>query len=138
MVYAVAPRCTAKIDSNVSITIALLAPPPPCATSCINLALVQLCLLSKAVDSAALNCNNTTDGTPAGSWLTVSGAGNIRSIVLPAGYGLGAQTRACSSIGDCLEAVGADGENIDAVDNYVYVKPVRSSTNNDNLIVVAP
>jgi len=138
MVYAVAPRCTAKIDTNVSITIALLAPPPPCASSCINLLLVQVCLLSQAVDSTALNCNNTTDGSPAGSLLTVSGDPTVRSIVLAASYRLGTQARPCTGIADCLESVAGNNENIDATDNYVYVKPVRSSTNNDSLVIVSP
>ncbi len=111
MVYAVAPRCTARLVPTAAPT---------------------------AIDAPSLNCNNTADGTPPGSWLTVSGTGGIHSAVLPASYRLGAQARPCAGFADCLEVVGASNENIDAVDNYTYVKPVRSAANNDNLVVVAP
>jgi hypothetical protein len=132
MVYAVAPRCTARIDTNVSLNIALLAPPPPCATSCINLILVQACLLSQDVNAGALSCDNTS----AGGYLNVGGTGSIRAIVLPASYRLAGQNRPCAAMNDCLETVAGNNENIDA-DN-TYIKPVRSAANNDNLVVVAP
>jgi type II secretory pathway pseudopilin PulG len=132
MVYAVAPRCTPKINTGL-ISIALLAPPPVCATGCINLVLVQICLFPQSVDTSVLNCNNTA----AGPYLTVSGVGGIESIVLPASYRLGGQSRPCNAVTDCLESVAGNNENIDS-DNFVYVKPVRSSTNNDSLVIVSP
>jgi hypothetical protein len=139
MVYAVAPRCTARIRNNFSLTIALLAPPPPCSSGCINLILLQLCLISKGVDAAYLGCKNTVDGSPADSWLTVGGTANVRAIVMPASYPLtGQPARPCAGIANCLEAVGVSNENIDGVDNYVYAKPARSPTNNDTLVIVAP
>lgn len=131
MVYAVAPRCTARIEFNVDITISILASPPACSIGCIGLPpLLQVCTLSQAVDTGTLNCAN------AGGYLTADGANNVRAIVLPASYRLGAQNRPCANMSDCLEVVSGNNENIDA-DN-TYMKPVRSATNNDNLVVVAP
>ncbi len=131
MVYAVAPRCTPKINTGL-ISIALLAPPPVCATGCINLVLAQICLFPQSVDPSVLNCNNTA----AGPYLTVSGVGGIESIVFAASYGLGGQSRPCNTITDCLESVGGNSENIN--NDTFYVKPVRSNTNNDSLVIVSP
>ena len=133
MVYAVAPRCTPKVNTTI-ISLALLAPPPVCATGCIVIPFVfQLCLFPQAVDSSVLNCSNTT----AGPFLTVDGVGGIEAAVLAASYSLGGQSRPCNTATDCLESVAGNNENID-VDNYVYTKPVRSSTNNDSLVIVNP
>jgi hypothetical protein len=141
MVYAVAPRCTARILTDYTVSILASDPPPPCSVGCIPFGGSQICTLSKAVDPATLNCNNTFDGAPPGSWLTISGpsgTSGIYSLVLPASYPISPQlNRPCSTVADCLELVGTSNENIDA-DNYVYVKPVRSATNNDNLVIVAP
>jgi len=136
MVYAVAPRCTPSITN----TLLWLGTQPPCSLLCIGpIAGLYACLLPDTIDTnpAVLNCNNTAAGT---AWLTVTGVpGSHEALVMPASYRLGAQpVRPCNTIADCLEAVGASTENIDATDNFVYVKPVRSATNNDNLIVVGP
>lgn len=143
VVYAVAPRCTPKMVTNL-ISIDLSDPQPQCALSCTTAfvppLVVQLCLVVSSVDPGAADCNNTTDGSPPGSLLTVGSTGSVRSIVAPASWPqtTPAQVRPCVAIGDCLEAVGASTENIDASDNYVYVRPVRSPTNNDTLLIVAP
>jgi len=129
MVYAVAPRCTPKVNITL-LSLALLAPPPVCASGCIVIPFVlQLCLFPQTVDTSVLNCSNTT----AGPFLTVDGVGGIEAAVFAASYSLGGQSRPCNNAADCLESA----ENID-VDNYVYVKPVRSSTNNDSLVIVSP
>jgi type II secretory pathway pseudopilin PulG len=130
IVYAVAPRCTPRLLTSLLA----IGFGQPCALLCI----LGICVVPTSIDAGSLNCNNTADGSPAGSWLTVSGTGSVRAIVMPASYVLAAQSRPCNSIGGCLEAVGADSENIDVTDNYVYVTPVRSANNNDNLVIVAP
>jgi len=85
------------------------------------------------IDVALSNCNNTG----AGPYLTVNGVGNnIQSLVFSASYRLGVQARPCNTITDCLEAVNGNNENIN--DDYVYMKPLRASTNNDSLVIVAP
>ncbi|MFL6579683.1 MAG: hypothetical protein ACJ8G2_02985 [Burkholderiales bacterium] len=85
------------------------------------------------IDVALSNCNNTS----AGPYLTVNGIGNnVQSIVFSASYRLGVQARPCNTITDCLEAVNGNNQNID--NDYVYMKPLRSSTNNDGLVIVAP
>ena len=136
MVYSVAPRCTPRV-TNAIISIGVA---PPCALSCLGPILgLYTCIIPNAIDATRLDCGNLT--TPAvGAYLTVNGVStaSIESIVMPASYRLGAQVRPCNSISDCLETVGGDNENIDAVDNYTYVKPVRSSANNDNVVVVRP
>jgi len=129
MVYAVAPRCTPKVNTSL-LSLALLAPPPVCATGCIVIPFIlQLCLFPQTVDASVLNCSNTT----AGPFLTVDGVGGIEAAVLAASYSLGGQPRPCNTAANCLESA----ENIDA-DDYIYVKPVRSSTNNDSLVIVSP
>jgi hypothetical protein len=129
MVYAVAPRCTPKVNTTL-LSLALLAPPPVCASGCIVIPFVlQLCLFPQTVDTSVLNCSNTT----AGPYLTVDGVGGVEAAVLAASYSLGSQSRPCNNAADCLESA----ENIDA-DDYIYVKPARSSTNNDSLVIVGP
>ncbi|MEO8163771.1 MAG: hypothetical protein ABI619_00110 [Betaproteobacteria bacterium] len=133
MVYAVAPRCTPKINTSI----VAVAVQPSCALLCVGPAFgLYACVMPTSIDSTVLDCNNTA----AGPYLTVTGIGaSLQSIVLPASYRLGIQpARPCNAIGDCLEAVNGDTENIDSPDNYIYVKPVRSSTNNDSLVVVGP
>lgn len=132
MVYAVAPRCTPKITT----TLLDIATQPSCALSCAGpIAGLYTCIMPDTIDNSVLDCTNTT----AGPFLTVNGIGSsIQSVVLSASYGLAQPPRPCSEIGDCLESVNGDDENIDLVDNYVYVKPVRSSTNNDSLVIVSP
>lgn len=133
MVYAVAPRCTPKITT----TLLSIAPPPSCALACVGpIAGLYSCIMPDTIDNSVLDCTNTT----AGPYLTVNGIGSsIQSVVLSASYGLGTQpARPCNVIGDCLESVNGNNENIDATDNYVYVKPVRSSMNNDSVVIVSP
>jgi type II secretory pathway pseudopilin PulG len=130
IVYAVAPRCTPRLV----ISLLAIGGGQPCALTCI----LGLCLVPTSIDAGSSNCNNTADGSPAGSWLTVGGTGSVRAVAMSASYVLGAQNRPCNSIGDCLETVSGSSENIDATDNYVYVNPARSSDNNDNLVIVAP
>ena len=133
MVYAVAPRCTPKVNTTL-LSLALLAPPPVCASGCIVIPFVlQLCLFPQTVDTSVLNCSNTT----AGPFLTVNGVGGVEAAVFAASYSLGGQSRPCNTVTDCLESVAGNNENID-VDDYVYIKPVRSSTNNDSLVIVSP
>lgn len=136
MVYAVAPRCTPRVTTSL----VTLGSVPPCALTCLGpIAGLYACLMPNTIDASALNCGYTT--TAAGSaYLTVNGltTASVEAIVMPAGYRLGAQARPCNSISDCLETVGGDNENIDAPDNYTYAKPVRSSSNNDNVVVVRP
>jgi hypothetical protein len=135
VVYAVAPGCTPKINS-IFQTLAPTDPQPPCAFSCPTSGF-RTCEVVQSIDASASNCNN-----PPGALLTVNGDPTIRAIVMPASYRLVVmgvtQARPCNTISQCLEAVsGANpNENIDA-DN-VYVKPVRSATNNDSLVIVAP
>jgi hypothetical protein len=132
MVYAVAPRCTPKITSISEIH----ATPPACALSC-GSGPPYTCDMpsTMTIDASVLNCVDVSR-----AFLTVTGiSSTIESLVLPASYRLGAQpARPCSSISDCLESVGADNQNIDSPDNYQYVKPVRSSGNNDSLVIVSP
>jgi hypothetical protein len=125
--YAVAPRCTPELQTTL-LSLAIGSPQPACALWCLNILFIQLCLVPTSVDPGSLACNNTG----AGSWLTVSGTGGIRSVVMPAGHRLGTQVRPCAGLADCLE----DAENTDADDTYV--RPVRSATNSDTLTVVAP
>lgn len=142
VIYAAAPRCTPKIDSTTTTTTSwflwLLN-----LGGCIDLSFILpppfnfLCPLTTttttyAIDPAALNCNNTTAGSPAGSWLTVDSTSNIESILLPAGPGLGTQVRSCTNLANCLE----DAANTDG--NYIFTQPRRTPTNNDNLVVVRP
>jgi type II secretory pathway pseudopilin PulG len=133
MVYAVAPRCTPKINT----ALLSIGTQPACALSCTGPILgLYTCIMPDTIDTSVLDCSNTA----AGPYLTVSGIGSsIESVVLPASYRLGAQpARPCSTISECLETVSGNNENIDATDNYAYVKPVRSSSNNDNLVIVGP
>jgi hypothetical protein len=133
MVYAVAPQCTPKIVI-ASMTFATGTPTPPGACNCVVGPLTTTCE-SPTIDTTASNCNNTA----AGPLLTVSGNPNVQAIVMPASYTLAGQVRPCTTIAECLEAVSGSNENIDPVDNYVYVKPVRSpNSNNDNLAIVGP
>jgi len=130
MVYAVAPRCTPNIDTSW----VWVGTQSICALSCLGPIFgLYICLMPNSIDGSSLGCNNTSAST---SYLTVNGiGGSIESIVMPASYRLGTQpARPCGAASDCLE----DAENADAIDNYTYVKPVRSGTNNDSLIVVRP
>jgi hypothetical protein len=68
--------------------------------------------------------------------LTVGSDTTIKAAVMPASYRLGSQVRPCATITDCLEVVGSSNENIN--NDNVYVRPVRSATNNDSLVVVDP
>jgi hypothetical protein len=133
MVYAVAPRCTPKINTGVIS----VGTQPPCALLCLGPILgLYACVVPTSVGVAELDCSNTT----AGPYLTVNGTStSIESIVMPASYRLGTQpARPCNSISDCLESISGDDENIDAIDNYVYTRPVRSTSNNDNLVIIRP
>jgi hypothetical protein len=129
IVYAVAPRCTPRMTTNLL----WLGTASACAVGgCLGPIFgLYACLVPVALDPSANNCNNS------GSYLTVSGATNVQSIVFAASYGFGGQSRPCNSITDCLETVGGNNENIDT-DNYIYVKPLRSTANNDTLLTVAP
>ena len=119
MVYAVAPRCTPRLGTFISPSeiLGLGCDPLPSG------------LFHCGISPDSLNCNNTA--TP--SYLTVSGDGAIRALIMSAGSGLHGQARPCATASTCLE----DAENIDA-DDFIYVKPARSSNNNDGLVVVAP
>jgi len=131
MVYSVAPRCTPAFNSSWI----WVATAPTCALACTGpFSGLYLCLVATSLNSAGANCSNTG----AGSYLTVDGVSNVESLVFSAGSAAAGQTRPCSAIGDCLETVNGDDENIDSPDNYSYVKPSRSSTNNDTLVIVAP
>ncbi len=125
-VYAVAPRCT----PGYSTQLLFLGTQDPCSLWCIPIFGSYLCLLPNAMNLATLNCANTA----AGGYLTVNGvSSSVEALVMSAGRRLGTQpARPCSTMSGCLE----DAENVNA-DN-VYVTPVRSSTNNDGLVVIGP
>jgi type II secretory pathway pseudopilin PulG len=130
-VYAVAPRCTPKITT----TIIAIASQPACALACFGpLFGLYACVMPNTIDNTVLDCNYTS----AGPYLTVNGVGtNIQSIVFSASFRLGAQPpRPCNTVADCLESVNGNNENIN--NDFVYMKPARSSTNNDSLVIVAP
>ena len=126
MIYAVAPRCTPALTPSGTTS---------CASSCTG-----------ATGGPGWTCPDYTIGVPAqncnnvaaGPYLSIDGSPMYQAAIFAAGHGVSGQARPCGAIVDCLEAVGASNENIDAVDNYAYVKPVRSATNNDNLVIVAP
>jgi hypothetical protein len=137
ILYAVAPRCTPKIDSTTTTTTTTNYYPWPTNTGgCFPwLFGFWICPLTSTtttttynLDSSALDCNNTV--TP--NWITVGASNNIHAILLPSGPAIPTQTRSCTNMGNCLE----DAENING--NQIFVKPIRSSVNNDNLVVVAP
>jgi len=130
VVYAVAPRCTPKLFTNIAwLGSQSVCSVLPCVGPILGL---YLCFMPTVIDATGSNCANTA----AGPYLSVNGvSSSIESIVMSASYALGAQpARPCSAASECLE----DAENGDAIDNYTYVKPVRSATNNDGLIVVRP
>jgi hypothetical protein len=129
MIYAVAPRCTPLI----TLTGTVISLSGTC-TGCTPWFFGGWLCPTYSISLPSLNCANTI----AGPYLTIEGSATYHAAVLPAGYGYSTQTRPCTTIENCLEAVGANTENIDTPDNYIYVKPIRSSTNNDNLIIVAP
>jgi hypothetical protein len=134
MVYAVAPRCTPDFDTGL-LSLALGAPQPACALWCLNILFVQVCLLPQTLNASVQNCTNAGSASD----LTVTGMGSsYEALIMAPSYRLGSQNRPCSGIADCLEAVAGNNENIDGTDNYTYVKPLRSSTNNDNQVIVAP
>jgi hypothetical protein len=125
--YAVAPRCTPRVTTGL----VWLGSESVCAIAgCLGPILgLYACVLPNTINSFALNCNNTS----AGGYLTVNGTGSIQAILISASYKLGTQVRPCNSASDCLE----DAENIDT-DDYAYVKPSRSSTNNDSFLQIRP
>ncbi len=125
MVYAVAPRCTPKLD----VTGGWSFGPSTCLGGTPWLFGLTICP-SYTIDASKLDCTNTA----AGSYLTVGTNNSIQSLVLPASYGLTGQTRPCSVASSCLE----DPENYEIADNFIYVQPQRSATNNDQLVVVSP
>lgn len=135
LLYAVAPRCTPKIDSTISGGTFLW---PTNLGPCTYIPFIKLWICSLpitttySVDSSALGCNNTSDGNPAGSLLTVDSSGNIHALLLSAGAGFVGQARPCSTLSNCLE----DSENAD--NDYIFVQPQKSPINNDGLTVAAP
>lgn len=87
-------------------------------------------IISGSVDPASLDCNNT------GGFLTVTGVStSVEALLFSAGPGLGSQIRpACPSAADCLE----DSQNTEMPDNYTYIRPLKSPSNNDSLFIVGP
>jgi hypothetical protein len=134
VVYAVAPRCTPQ----VSTSLLWLGTASVCSIGgCLGPILgLYACVLPNTIVGGALDCDNTTAGSPPGSYLTVNGVGSIEAILMTPSYRLDIPplqpARPCNTLSDCLE----DSANTDA-DN-TYVKPVRSSTNNDALTIVRP
>jgi type II secretory pathway pseudopilin PulG len=136
LIYAVAPRCTPKIDATTTTTTSWYLWIVNIG-GCIDLSFLGmfgfLCPLTTttttyAIDKSALGCNNTA----AGPLLSVEAANNIQALLLPAGASIAAQPRPCTTLANCLE----DIENTNG--DYIFVRPQRSSTNNDNLVVVSP
>ncbi len=74
--------------------------------------------------------------TDLGALLTVNGApapnNDVQALVVTPGRGFTGQSRPCASVSDCLE--GTENTNGDTT----FEKPVRSPTNNDQLVIVAP
>lgn len=134
LIYAVAPRCTPRIDTTPGSI--FLWPINLGGGLCTFIPFINLWLCSlpatASINPGALNCNNTVAGSPPGSLLTVGASSNIQALLLSAGAGISPQMRSCTTLANCLE----DAENTNG--NYVFVQPQKSSTNNDNLIVVSP
>lgn len=132
LIYAVAPRCTPKIDSTTTTSFFLWVVDLG-GGLCSFLAFLGLYLCSTpvttySIDAAALNCNNTA----AGPLLTVDAATNVQSLLIAAGAGIPPQTRSCTTLANCLE----DTQNSDG--NNIFVTPQKSATNNDSLVIVSP
>ncbi|MCW5605441.1 MAG: hypothetical protein KIT18_12940 [Burkholderiales bacterium] len=133
MTYAVAPRCTPRIET---VTTTSWAPWPSNIGGCFWVLFFWLCPITTTttdIDSASLDCNHTA----AGPYLTATDGSStieVEALILSAGWGLGSQTRPCATASNCLE----DPENTDDPDDYAYVRPVRSPANNDNLVIVNP
>ena len=107
MVYAVAPRCTPKIDPGL---ITFPPAPDPTALICLPLGLFYSCIFPDTIDTTVLNCTNSA----AGPFLTITGIStSVEAIVMPTSYRLGQPVRPCNVVSDCLEAVGVSTENID-------------------------
>jgi hypothetical protein len=69
----------------------------------------------------------------AGGGLTVSGvSANTRALIIATGRAYAGQNRPCLATSDCLD----DAENTNG--DTVFVRPAPSSTNNDQLRIVAP
>lgn len=135
LMYAAAPRCTPRVvtTTSTSWSWSVINLGGVCTyISFIGLFLCPTTTTSHSIDTASNNCNNTAAGSPAGSWLTVDSTSNVQSILMPSGYGIGSQVRSCTTLANCLEdAANSDG-------NYIFTRPQKSTTNNDNLVVVGP
>ncbi len=134
LIYAVAPRCTPRIDTTPGSI--FLWPINLGGGLCTFIPFISLWLCTTpatvSINSGALNCNNTVAGSPPGSLLTVGASSNIQALLLSAGAGISPQMRSCTTLANCLEDAGNTNGD------YVFVQPQKSLTNNDNLIVVSP
>jgi type II secretory pathway pseudopilin PulG len=140
MVYGVAPRCTPEIITTTTTNWIIQSTD---IGGCVFFFFFWLCPITTtttSVNPATLNCGHTA----AGPFLTVSGVGSmVESLLFTGGYGLAGQPRPCAQAAHCLEdAQNTDGAGYpgitDGADNYVYVRPQKSATNNDRLTVVRP
>lgn len=145
LIYGVAPRCTPKLvttltpDTSVAWTNYGSSQPgmycEPVTISIFGFPYTYYrCrpyTTSISIDSAALNCNNTAEGQ---TYLTIAPNNAVKAVIAPSSYTLTGQSSARTLITDYMEPVGSNNENRDSTDNYIYITPTRSSTNNDTLL----
>jgi len=125
-VYAVAPRCTPQMTSNLFTSGA-----PVVGATCTLWLPPFFPYLCTQVTLSGLGCSNTTNGAPL---LSVDASLNVQALVFLSGARLTGQNSPRTAIGDHLETANGNNENIDNPDNYVYTQPQRSKFNNDSLI----
>lgn len=118
LVYAVAPRCTPRVNLSIlPILDPLICFPfyiPPLGYLCTTL--------------SNLGCTNGPNN------LSLDGDSTVEALIIPAGPRFSTQSSPRNSIVDYLESVNGNNENIDTPDDQQYVKPARSSSNNDSLL----
>jgi hypothetical protein len=151
IIYAVAPRCTPKIVSTPDFTASPLFFLTPVLETlglhCQSITIFGIPLLrcypyTQTIDTTTLNCQNND----AGPFLTMDGA-PTEALLFSAGRGLAGQLpRPCANAAACLEdQENTDGPSnypsntsVDGADNFIYTKPQKTDTNNDNLVIVRP
>jgi type II secretory pathway pseudopilin PulG len=125
LVYAVAPRCTPRINSNMFISNI-----PVVGAICSVFFPPLIPFLCTQVTLSGLGCSNTANGAP---FLTVDSSSGVHALVFTAGARRAGQNSPRIVITDYLEAVGGNNENIDTPDDHIYTQPSRSALNNDGL-----
>lgn len=135
VIYGVAPSCTPKINTTTAPGSLVLLFIDLGGGLCTFIPFLGafLCtpmITTNTIDTAALNCNNTT----AGPLLTVDTTTNVQSLLLSAGapFPLSQNRTVTPDFADFLE--NAENTTI----NYLFTQPQKSSTNNDNLVIVSP